>query len=56
MADEMRSKNTAMGRAERFEFDDIIDPADTRDVVIKFLTSLPPTLARSTRKHTIDNW
>ena len=56
MAEEMRRQNTAIARAERFEFDDIIDPADTRDVVIKFLTSLPPPAPRTTRKHVIDNW
>ena len=52
----MRRDNTAMARAERFEVDDIIGPADTRDVIVKFLNSLPPPAPRSTRKHTIDNW
>ena len=56
IAEEMRRDNTALARAERFEFDDIIDPADTRDVVLKFLNSLPPPAPRTTRKHTIDNW
>ena len=56
IAEGMRRDNTAMARAERFEFDDIIDPADTRDVIVKFLNSLPPPTPRNTRKHTIDNW
>ena len=56
IAEGMRRDNTAMARAERFEFDDIIDPADTREVIVKFLNSLPPPAPRSTRKHTIDNW
>ena len=56
IAADMRRENTAMARAERFEFDDIIDPADTRDVIVKFLDSLPPPPSRTTRKHTIDNW
>ena len=56
IAEGMRRDNTAMARAERFEFDDIIDPADTRDVVLKFLNSLPPPAPRNARKHTIDNW
>ena len=56
LADELRAHNTALEVASRFEYDDVIDPADTRDVVIKFLTSLPPVIPRDHRKRTIDNW
>ena len=56
VAEGMRLDNTALSRAERFEFDDIIDPADTREVVVKFLNSLPPPAPRTGRKHTIDAW
>ena len=56
LADEIRARNTALEVAARFEFDDVIDPADTRDVVCKFLDALPPTPARTGRKRTIDNW
>lgn len=56
LADELKAHNTALGVASRFEFDDVIDPADTRAVVGRFLASLPPTPARTGRKRTIDNW
>jgi acetyl-CoA carboxylase carboxyltransferase component len=56
LADEIRARNTALETASRYEFDDVIDPADTRDVILKFLTSLPPVPPRTTRKRTIDNW
>ncbi len=56
LADEIRARNTALEVAARYEFDDVIDPADTRDVVTKFLNALPPVPKRTTRKRTIDNW
>ncbi len=37
-------------------YHDVIDPAETRDGVLKFLASLPPTPARAGRKRTIDKW
>ncbi len=56
LADEIRARNTALQVAARYEYDDVIDPADTRDVVLKFLNALPPTPPRTGRKRTIDNW
>ena len=56
LADELREHNTALGLAGRYELDDVIDPADTREVVIRFLVSLPPPVPRTGRKRTIDNW
>ena len=56
LADELRSHNTALGVASRFEFDDVIDPMETRAVIGRFLTSLPPVPPRSVRKRTVDNW
>ncbi|HMN70296.1 MAG TPA: carboxyl transferase domain-containing protein [Rhodoblastus sp.] len=53
---ESRERNDALEVAARYEFDDVIDPAETRDVVLKFLKSLPPTPPRSGRKRWIDNW
>jgi acetyl-CoA carboxylase carboxyltransferase component len=46
----------ALGLAGRYELDDVIDPADTRETVIRFLVSLPPLAPRTGRKRTIDNW
>ena len=56
LADGLRAHNTALGLAGRYELDDVIDPADTREVVIRFLSSLPPVPLRTGRKRTIDNW
>ena len=56
LADELREHNTALEVAARYEYDDVIDPADTRDVVDKFLTALPPVIPRAHRKRTIDSW
>ena len=56
LADELRTHNTALARAARFDVDDVIDPADSRKVVMRFLTSLPPPVARVGRKRTVDNW
>ena len=56
LADELRAHNTALEVAARYEYDDVIDPADTRTVILKFLDSLPPVAPRSGRKRTIDNW
>ncbi len=56
LAHEIRTRNTALQVAARYEYDDVIDPADTRDVICKFLTSLPPVPERTIRKRTIDNW
>lgn len=56
LADEIRARNTALEVSARFEYDDVIDPAETRSVVEKFLTSLPPVPPRTHRKRTIDNW
>lgn len=56
LADEIRARNTSLEVAARFEYDDVIDPAETRNVVRRFLKSLPPLSPRSGRKRTIDNW
>ncbi len=56
VADDLLRQNTALAMARRFEVDDIIDPAETRAVAVRFLTSLPPVLPRTGRKRIIDNW
>ena len=56
LAEENLRKNLALEVAERFEIDDIIDPADTRAVVLRFLAALPPVPQRTERKRTVDNW
>jgi len=51
LADKLREHNTALEVAARYEYDDVIDPAETRNVIGKFLTALPPvTSSRSNRR------
>ncbi|MEJ2121966.1 MAG: carboxyl transferase domain-containing protein [Alphaproteobacteria bacterium] len=52
----LKRMNTGLEVAGRFEFDDVIDPADTRDMVAKTLRALPEPLPRAGRKRTIDPW
>ena len=56
LADKLRAHNTALEVAARYEYDDVIDPADTRKVIIRFLAALPTPLPRAGRKRTIDSW
>jgi len=56
IADDLLRQNTALAMARRFEVDDIIDPAETRAVAVRFLTSLPPVHPRTERKRIVDNW
>ena len=50
----MKDFNTALHAAARFEIDDVIDPATTRDVVAKTLRALPPMPPRTGRKRIVD--
>ena len=52
--DELKAYNTALRVGERFGFDDVIDPADTRDILLKTLATFPPPPPRTTRKKAID--
>ena len=49
-------RNTGLAYARGFALDDIIDPAETRDVLIRTLATLPTPPVRTTRKHPIDPW
>jgi acetyl-CoA carboxylase carboxyltransferase component len=40
--------------AAKFLYDDVIDPADTRDILIKTLETLPQAAPRTTRKRVIE--
>ena len=54
--DYLMRANTALEVGGRFEFDDVIDPADTRDMLAKTLRALPKPPPRAGRKRLIDNW
>lgn len=53
---EMKERNTGLRYAQGFALDDIIDPADTRDTLIRALQTFPPPRPRTGRKHPIDPW
>ncbi|WP_395710771.1 acyl-CoA carboxylase subunit beta [Reyranella sp.] len=54
LTDELKRSNTALEVAARYLYDDVIDPADTRDILIKTLATLPPPPPRTTRKRLIE--
>ena len=54
--DYLMRMNTALEVGGRFEYDDVIDPADTRDILAKTLRALPRPAPRSGRKRVVDSW
>ena len=54
LTDALKRSNTALEVAARYHYDDVIDPADTRDILIKTLATLPPPPPRTTRKRLIE--
>lgn len=53
---ELKEMNTAIEVAGRFEFDDVIDPAETREMLAKTLRALPEPPPRDGRKRVVDAW
>jgi acetyl-CoA carboxylase carboxyltransferase component len=51
---ELKRSNTAVESGAKFLYDDVIDPADTRDILIKTLETLPQPAPRTTRKRIIE--
>jgi acetyl-CoA carboxylase carboxyltransferase component len=51
---ELRRANTSLEVAARFQYDDVIDPADTRAILINTLATAPPPPPRTTRKRLIE--
>jgi acetyl-CoA carboxylase carboxyltransferase component len=52
--DELKDYNTALEVAGRFGYDDVVDPADTRQILLNTLATLPPVPPRAGRKRTIE--
>ena len=52
----LRRMNTAVATAGRFEYDDVIDPADTRAMLVATLNRLPPPARREGRKRVVDTF
>jgi len=51
---EMKEANTAVECAARFIYDDVIDPAETRAILLRTLDNLPPAPPRASRKRIIE--
>ncbi|QQS11969.1 MAG: biotin carboxylase [Rhodospirillales bacterium] len=54
LTDELKRSNTAVEVASRFHYDDVIDPADTREILLNTLATVPPPPPRATRKRLIE--
>ena len=52
--DELKRYNTSLEVAGRFGYDDVIDPADTRNILLNTLASLPAPPPRAGRKRMIE--
>jgi acetyl-CoA carboxylase carboxyltransferase component len=56
LAAEMRERSLAMNAARTYTFDEVIDPLETRDRMIRMLRLLPRPAARDHKKHYVDTW
>jgi acetyl-CoA carboxylase carboxyltransferase component len=56
LAAEMRERSLGMNAARSYTFDEVIDPAETRDRMIRMLRLLPRPATRDRKKHYIDTW
>lgn len=54
--EELKRSHTAVVQAGHFAVDDIIDPAASRDILIRSFATLPPPVPRAGRKHIVDSW
>ncbi|VTU33538.1 Methylmalonyl-CoA carboxyltransferase 12S subunit [Variovorax sp. SRS16] len=50
----LKDEHTAVAAASHFGYDDVIDPADTRELLLRTLDTLPPAAPRSERKRFIE--
>jgi acetyl-CoA carboxylase carboxyltransferase component len=51
---ELKQEHSAIVAGSRFTYDDVIDPADTRELLLRTLEALPPPPAREGRKRLIE--
>ena len=56
LAAKLRESSLAINAARRYAYDEVIDPAETRDRIIRMLDLLPPPPHRNRKKHYIDTW
>lgn len=51
---ELKNEHSAVVTGSRFTYDDVIDPADTRELLLRTLETLPPPEPRAGRKRLIE--
>jgi acetyl-CoA carboxylase carboxyltransferase component len=56
LASSLREGSLALSAARRYSYDEVIDPAETRDRIVRMLDLLPAPAPRSAKKHYIDTW
>ncbi|MBI2766383.1 MAG: biotin carboxylase [Chloroflexi bacterium] len=56
LADQMRERSLWQNAGRNYTFDEVIDPAETRDRIIAMLRFIPKPPPRTKRKHYIDTW
>lgn len=56
LASSLRESSLAISAARRYAYDEVIDPAETRERIIRTLALLPRPAARDRKKHYIDTW
>jgi acetyl-CoA carboxylase carboxyltransferase component len=54
LTEALKAEHTALATARKFLYDDVIDPADTRELLLRTLEMLPPAAPRATRKRLIE--
>ncbi len=54
LTDELKREHTAVEAAGKFVYDNVIDPADTREILLRTLRTLVPAPARAQRKRVIE--
>ena len=52
----MRERNSAINAGRRYEFDDVVLPEETRDVLISMLRMTPRAPLSPVKKHAVDAW
>ncbi|MDB5819580.1 MAG: hypothetical protein JWQ11_3220 [Rhizobacter sp.] len=50
----LKDEHTAVVTASHFNYDDVIDPADTRELLLRTLETLPAPAPRTERKRTVE--
>ncbi len=55
-ANDMREHSSAINAGRRYEFDDVIAPEETRDVLISMMKLTPRAPLSPVKKHAVDAW